>query len=240
MEALYDKEALLYDQLYHDLDYEASARELHALLQKMGLEPGARLLDAACGTARFTNPLNAWYTADGFDLSAAQIEVGQKNFPHLKLWTADMADFEVEQPYQALVCMFSSIGYLVPQSKLAQGLQSFARALEPGGRLVIQPWFKPSVFQEGQPGLTTYDGEEIKISRQSVSRIEDGNAVLDFHFLVTRRGEEPEYFHNRHVLGLVEPETFLRLLAEAGFDAQYSEDGPLASRGLYTATKRSH
>ena len=230
MAALYDKEAALYDLLYHDLDWEASADELHAHLRGMDLAEGSRVLDAACGTAKFTNPLNAWYQADGFDLSEGQIEVGKKNFPHLNIWVDDMADFTVDQPYDALVCMFSSIGYLVPQQKLEDGLACFAAALKPGGKLVIQPWFKPSVYVDGQPGLTSYDGEDIKISRQSVSRIEDGNAVLDFHFMVTRKGQEPDYFRNRHVLGLVKPETFLQLLDRAGFDAQYTEAGPLASR----------
>jgi SAM-dependent methyltransferase len=238
MSALYDKEAVLYDLLYHDLDYEALATELHTHLGERGLEEGARVLDAACGTAKFTSPLNAWYCAAGFDLSEGQVKMGQKSFPHLNLWIADMANFKVEEPYDALVCMFSSIGYLVPQEKLAAGLACFAAALKPGGKLVIQPWFKPSVYIDGQPGLTSYDDDNIKISRQSVSRIEDGNAVLDFHFLVTRKGEDPEYFSNRHVLALVEPRTFLRLLDEAGFDVEYTEDGNLASRGLYSAAKR--
>lgn len=239
MAALYDKEAEIYDRLYHDLDYEASARELHALLGKMGLLEGTRLLDAACGTARFTNPLNLWYRADGFDVSPGQIAVAKKNFPHLKLWVADMADFQVDQPYDALVCMFSSIGYLVPEDRLAAGLKCFYDALKPGGRLVIQPWFKPAVYHEGLIHMTCYDGEDIKISRQSTSRIQDGHALINFHFLVTRPNQEPQHFTNCHLLGLYTPETMLRLLDQAGFAAQYTEEGPLASRGLYTGRKRN-
>lgn len=238
MSALYDKEAALYDLLYHDLDYEASATELHAHLGKMGLEEGARVLDAACGTAKFTNPLNAWYKADGFDLSDGQIKVAQKNFPHLNLWVDDMAGFKVEEAYDALICMFSSIGYLMPEQKLADGLACFASALKPGGKLVIQPWFKPSVYNEGQINVTTYDGDDMKISRQITSRIEDGHTLMNCHFLVSRPGEDPEYFTNCHRLGLYTPDLTLRLLNEAGFDAEYTEEGPLASRGLYSAVKR--
>jgi SAM-dependent methyltransferase len=239
MPPLYDKEAQYYDLLYHDLDYPGSAAQLRDLLRgQLGVSDGATLLEAACGTAKFLNPLAAWYQVAGFDNSAEQIAVARTNFPHLNLWVDNMADFIVEKPYDVLCCLFSSIGYLVPEENLARGFKAFRGALKPGGSLVIQPWFKPAAYQDGMPGLTTYDGDHIKISRQAVSRIEGGHAVLNFHFLVTVEGQEPVYFTNRHVLGLYSPETTLRLLDEAGFDMNYTEEGPLASRGLYFGKRR--
>ena len=239
MGSLYDKEAELYNLLYHDLDYQSSAQELHLFLkERMQVPDGARLLEAACGTASFLNPLSAWYSVSGFDNSQGQVDAGLKSYPHLDLWTADMTDFSVDEPYDVLCCLFSSIGYLTPQSQMQAGLKCFAKALKPGGTLIIQPWFKPSAYMDGMPGLTTYDGEDIKISRQAVSRIENGNAILNFHFLVTKTGEEPIYFTNRHTLGLYSVESMHGLLDEAGFEVNYTEDGPLASRGLYFGKRR--
>jgi len=98
-----------------------------------------------------------------------------------------MVDFALEERFDAIVCLFSSIGYIRKEARLRAAVQNMAHHLKPGGVLVIEPWLTPDVFQHGTVYATYVDQPELKIARMNISQVQGDLSVFDFHYLVALR-----------------------------------------------------
>ncbi len=231
-QASYREHARLYDKIYHWKDYPAEARALRAILDEAGVPPGSRILEAACGTGEHLRQLRDTYRVKGFDLNPGILAVARDKLAGIPLWRADMADFRVSEPFDALLCLFSSIGYVYPEQRLRAAAAAFAAAVRPGGALVVEPWITPDVFRTGQTTLHTYESDDLKLARGTAGRIEGELSVFDFHWLVLRAGAPVEHFVDRHALWLAPTDTLLSAFTEAGFDCRFEPDGLMPERGL--------
>jgi hypothetical protein len=71
----------------------------------------------------------------------------------------------------------------------------------------------------------------------SVSAVEDGVSVLDFHYLVaTPAGVE--HFTERHEMGLFRHEDYVAAFTDAGLRVAHDPEG-LIGRGLYIGVRPS-
>lgn len=252
MAGLYHERAELYDVVYQWKDYAAEAERVRSLLVDRGVGPGSRVLEAACGTGRYLELLQADYRVAGFDLGEGMLAVARRRLPGVPLWHADMATVTPEQvdgPYDAVVCLFSSIGYLFPEARLQAALRRFAALLRPGGVLVLEPWLDPDAYRVGRPNLQTaglpdLDAEpaELLVARGGVSalREQDGLqiSVMDLSYLVIPAGGVVETFTERHELWLCPAETMQRGLDAAGFDVERFAEGLMPGRGLFVGRRR--
>ena len=127
--ALYNDRVELYDAIYHWKDYDAESRRLIDLLTAEGVPRGARLLQAACGTGKHLAVLREHYDVAGFDRAEGMLRHARERLPGAHLFQADMTDFEAPYPCDALLCLFSSIGYLTTAEALAAAARRFAAAL---------------------------------------------------------------------------------------------------------------
>ena len=136
---MYGKRADLYDRIYHWKDYAAEAARLRAVLRAAGVADGARVVEAACGTGSYLAHLSKWYAVEGIDLAAGALAFARKKAPRARLRKADMRDFALSRPADAVVCLFSSWGYLRPGADRRRAAACFARAVRPGGVVVVDP-----------------------------------------------------------------------------------------------------
>ena len=170
-QALYRRFAHLYDRIYDWKEYAAEAEWVRTALLGAGVREGGRVVEAACGTGSYLVHLNDWYEVSGFDLNPAVLEVARKKIPKVHLFEADMADFELTRPVDAIVCLFSSIGYVPLGEPLHAVAESFYRNVLPGGVvLVAEP--------EGEAGEGT-DGHGGERTRPRAHDREDGHARGD-------------------------------------------------------------
>ena len=231
---MYGERADFYDRIYSFKDYAAEAEQLHDVLTGAGVPDGAQLLEAACGTGSYLEHLRRWYKVSGFDISAQMLSIARRKLPDTVLFEADMASFELKQPVDIIVCLFSSIGYLRPEAMLQNAAEAFARALKPDGVLLVEPWLPPEAFQAGIAHMHTYESDDLKLCRANVGKLDGPDAVLDFHWLAARAKQDVEYFTERHVLRCYTREQMLETFSNAGFQVQYLEEQP---RGLYLARR---
>ena len=135
---MFSRSARIYDAIYASIrDYPKEAAELDRLIQER--RPGARtLLDVACGTAAHLEHLRG-YELEGLDLDREMLAVACERLPDVSFHEADMASFDLGNRFDAVVCMFSSIGYVKSEVRLRSAAAAFARHLEPGGVLVVEP-----------------------------------------------------------------------------------------------------
>jgi SAM-dependent methyltransferase len=232
---VFSETAAYYDVLYSVVkDFDAESARIAGLLRE--LHPGARtVLDAGCGTGRHARALSAahGYRVDGFDLDPGMVRIAATRNPEGRFGTADLVEFDLGRRYDAIVCLFSSIGYVRTVENLGRSLRCFARHPEPGGVALIEPWFPPGVMQHGYVTSLSADDGGTKISRMSRTVIDGRISRLDFEYLIGRP-EGIERASEIHELGLFTREEYADAFRAAGFDARYDESG-LSGRGLWLA-----
>ena len=226
----------LYDLIYGSFkDYETESSEIAGLLARIAPEAG-QILDVGCGTGEHARHLRRThgYEVDGLDLEPGFIELAQGKMPGARFWCADMAEFSIDATFDAVICLFSSIGYLPTTEALTSALSCFRAHLRPGGVVVVEPWFEPGQWQAGRIYAHTSEAEGIHVVRMSHSRLQGRTTLLTFHYLVgTENGIE--HRTEPHEMTLFTRDEMIGSFAAAGFaDVDYDPVGPIG-RGLYTA-----
>jgi SAM-dependent methyltransferase len=238
MNERYTSSADTYDLIYSDaVDYPATARQLAELVRAR--RPDARtLLEAACGTGAVLEPLQTEFDVYGFDLSDDMLRVARAKLPGIDLRRGDMVEFDWGGRFDAVICMFSAIGYMTDFDSLLAAYRRFAAHLVPGGVVVIEGWFEPEAFIVGHVGGDAVGDDKLQVHRVNTSWVEeDGRvSVFDMHHLVGRP-DGVSYFVERHRLGLFTAAEHLRALAAAGFDAEHHAD-LFMGRGTYVGVLR--
>jgi SAM-dependent methyltransferase len=226
---MFSRSADLYDPLYATFkDYEAEVARLRELI-------GDRrtLLDVACGTGKHLELLRAHYDVTGLDLDPELLAIARARVPGVELLEADMTDFDLGRQFDAITCLFSSIGYVVTVERLHEAVAAMGRHLEPGGLLLVEPWLMPHAWQDGHLTMLTVDEPERKIVRTSRSLRRGNVSTIEFNYLVVTV-EAAQHFVERHELGLFTDEEYRAAFAAAGLRVDYDPEG-LMGRGLYLA-----
>jgi SAM-dependent methyltransferase len=232
---MYSSTAHLYDALYSFKDYAGEATEIHGLIQER--RPGAStLLEVAAGTGLYLEQFRRWYEVEGTDVEPAMLAAARERLPDVPLHEADMTDFDLGRRFDAVACLFSSIGYTKTEERMRAAMAAMARHLEPGGVLVVDPWFGPDAWIDGHVAALFVDEPELKIARMNIAEREGALSTMDMHHLVaTPAGVE--HIVARHELGLFTREQYEAAFRAAGLDVEHFPEA-LNGRGRYVAVKR--
>ncbi|MGH9007404.1 MAG: class I SAM-dependent methyltransferase [Acidimicrobiales bacterium] len=230
---MFEATAPLYDLIYAAMgkDYAAESEAVHRLVQ--GRRPGARtLLDVACGTGGHLRHLRAHYEVVGADLVPAMLEEARGQLGDVELVEADMRTMDLGRRFDAVVCLFSSVGYLRDAAELDQAVGAMARHLSPGGVLVVDGWVRPDAWRDGSPPrvIVADDGGRSIVR---VSRSERHGAVtqLEMHHLIAT-AEAIEHLVDHHEMRLFEPREYEAAFEAAGLPSEVVE-GPMPGRDRY-------
>lgn len=231
---MFSETAELYDLIYQQFkDYTGESRRIAGLLERV--HPEAKtVLDVACGTGEHARILSAkyGYEVDGLDLEPEFVRIAQRKNPGREFVCANMIDFELGRSYDAVLCLFSSIGYAKTLENVRRTLESFRRHLASGGVVVVEPWFGPSEWHAGSVFMKTAEAEGVKVCRMSHSVVHGRVSVLEFQYLIGR-AEGLEHRREVHELGLFTTGEMRRCFGEAGLDVvEYDPEGPIG-RGLF-------
>jgi len=234
---LYGKLADYYDYIYHWKDYKKEARQIKKLVGEYKRSSGNSLLDVACGTGKHIFYLRGAFECEGIDISKDMIAVARKNVPGIVFRTGNMVDFDLGRRFDVVICLFSSVGYLLTVHDINRASSNFARHLKRGGVLIGEPWFGRSEWDDKTVHMQTYDSDSLKIARVSFSRSEGDLTLVDEEFLIGERGKGITHVRDNHRMKFFEPEAFLGAMAKAGLEVTLLKDGLMPGRGLIIGTK---
>ena len=118
---------------YRSRNYTEAGTFIKALLMPLPPEPGAYLLDLACGKGRDALLLSErGYEATGPYLSAISIAAARRHF-HVH----DMRNPLPYGSFNLVLNLFTSFGYFQDESENVVTLRNATAALQPGGKMVI-------------------------------------------------------------------------------------------------------
>ena len=231
----WEESARIYDVLYGEMkDYDADVRLLHTWIQARS--PGAgSLLDVACGTGLHLERLKEFYAVQGLDLSRPMLDIATARNPNVTLHEGDMREFDLEDRFDAVTCLFSAIGYMPDVDSLNAAIANMARHLNSGGVLVLEPWLDVEGWMDGHLDLMTYESDDLKVARMS-SGERDGNKVtLNFHHMVMTP-DGVSYFAEDHPTVLFSEDEYRTALEAAGLSVKHDPEG-FIGRGMWFGVK---
>jgi SAM-dependent methyltransferase len=231
---MFDASAEYYDLIYATLkDYPREASQIAALLR--GIDPRCRtVLDVACGTGEHARLLGeAGFVVDGLDASEAFVTLAGRKHLAGQFFKADMSHFDLGRRYDAVLCLFSSIGYLVTLDRVEKALTCFRRHLAPSGVVVVEPWFEPGGLDPTRVARNTGEEGGVHVTRVSRVEVEDRVSRLHFDYEITDQGGT-RHASEVHELGLFTTAELLEAFRKAEFRADHDPEG-LTGRGLFIA-----
>ena len=124
------------------LPEERTAAEVNGVVERLGLAPGARLLDLCCGHGRHAVPLaQLGYRVTGLDRSRRLLDhaavLAASHGQCVGLVAADMRRLPfADASFDAVINLFNAFGYLEDEAEDELVLAEVARVLVPGGRFL--------------------------------------------------------------------------------------------------------
>lgn len=129
---------------------EAETARFAGLLE---LDPGARVLDLACGQGRHAVGLRAaGHDVVGLDLSAVLLRAAADRDPGLRLLRADMRRLPLAGGcVDGVLNLFNAFGYFDHDGEDLAVLQEVRRVLRPGGRFVQEVHHRDALVRDWEP-----------------------------------------------------------------------------------------
>lgn len=141
----YSEAAEFYDLLYEgEKDYAAEAAILTRLIRE-GAPDASTLLDVGCGTGSHARTMiDCGFSVEGVDIEPEFVELARAKCPEGTFYVGDMTDLNLGKRYDVVTCLFSAIGYVDSETALRRAIGGMRRHLNPGGVLIVDPWFEPA------------------------------------------------------------------------------------------------
>jgi SAM-dependent methyltransferase len=202
-----------YELVYQQRNLD-DARRLADLVERVArLEPGAELLDVACGRGRHALLFaSRGYRLTCFDLSPNALRTAASRAESsglaMECVRGDMRALPFEEQFDGVLNLFTSFGYFEDEQDHQRVVDGMARALRPGG-FVVQDFLNPAHVAAS---LVPEDvREEGDLTIRQARWIEDGR--INKRITLGRGGEEHVFTESVRLLTLAD---FERLYAAAG------------------------
>ncbi len=224
----------LYDVVYSFKDYAAECSRIEELIRVR--QPQARtLLDVACGTGKHLELLRNRFAVEGLDLDPGLLACARERLPDIPLHLGDMRSFALGRQFDAVTCLFSSIGFVLDLDGLAAAVRSLAKHVAGGGVLLIEPWITPEDWLPDLPHVLAVSDPRVAVARVTVSGQRGRISTTRMEYLVGTPGGV-EHFREDQELGLFTNDEMREALESAELSVEYDDDG-LIGRGLWIATR---
>lgn len=171
------RHAALYDIFYADKPYAEEAEFVHQCIQRY--KPGSQdLLELACGTGTHSLQLEKHgYRITAIDYSGDMLararEKAAASGSEVRFIQQDMRTLNVqERPFDAVICLFDSIGYVVTNSNITQVFARVHDHLKPGGLFIFEFWHAAAMLRGYDPlrlrRWQVAGGELLRISETTI------------------------------------------------------------------------
>lgn len=222
-----------YDALYvKDKEYAPEAAKVKELLAGHGVPPQADLLVLACGTGGHIPYFKDDYNVSGLDLSEDMLALARRKFPGIGFHLGNLIDFKLEMDFDAVVCLYGSIGFVRTVDNLRASMKRIAAHLRPDGVALITPWSTMEDFHDIIV-VDAADQSDLKIARMEHVCLKEPKIVeVTFHHLLGQNNEVT-YHKQSMEIGLFSREEYISAMTDAGLNVTEEYKGIDVRGGAY-------
>lgn len=228
----------IYDVLYiagRAKDYRHEAADLADLVKARNPD-AATLLDVACGTGEHLVHLRGLFeTVAGLEFSEQMAAIARAKLPGVQIHQGDMRAFALGTSFDAVTCLFSSIGYVQGLLELRAAVRCLTAHLNPGGVLILEPWFTPEQWHDGNIAHTVAEVEGLTIARMGYSTRAGRTSIMRMHYLIGEPGKGIRHFDDEHRMTLFTEEEYRAALTDAGLTGIELLEGWASGRDRFVA-----
>ena len=226
-----------YDALYvNDQEYAPEAVKVKELLTRHGVPSQGDLLVLACGTGGHIPYFKDDYKVSGLDLSEDMLSLAREKFPDINFHLGNLIDFNLDAEFDAMVCLYGSIGFVKTVDNLRAAMQTMAAHLRPNGVVLITPWSTVEEFQD-MIVVDAADQPDWKIARMEQVRLKEPKVVeVTFHHLLGQNNEVT-YHKQSMEIGLFSREEYRSAMTDAGLTVVEEYTGTDVRGGAYIGKK---
>ncbi len=166
-----------YLKLYAHRTSSEAAKEVNALLCKLGLSPKTKCLDICCGTGRHLKAmLRAGLDAWGFDLSETLLsQAKQDALLKDRVFQGDIRNIPFDSQFALGLNLFTSFGYFDDDKENETAMNEMFRVLTPKGQLIIDhiyaPHLRDTIIAEDEQTLgETHIHQQRRIVKNRVQK----------------------------------------------------------------------
>ncbi|MGO8958356.1 MAG: class I SAM-dependent methyltransferase [Streptosporangiaceae bacterium] len=205
-------------------EYETDAAAIAAVFESADV-PVRTVLDLGSGGGHV-----AWHLKDGLsltlvDLSRQMLEVSRKLNPDCAHVQGDMRTVRLRESFDA-VLVHDAIDYVTTEHDLRLVIDTAFAHCRPGGVAVFAPDHTAETFRPGAGGGggNSHAGGRQASFRERTSDPDGGDdwILAEYEFTLSEADGPVRVVREAHRLGCFRRQTWLRLLADAGFTADVS------------------
>lgn len=222
-----------YDALYvNDREYAPEADRVKELMTRHGIPLQADLLVLACGTGGHIPYFKDDYNVSGLDLSEDMLDLAREKFPDISFHIGNLIDFQLETDFDAMICMYGSIGFVKTVDNLRASMKRIATHLRHNGLALITPWSTLEDFQD-LIVVDAADHPDLKIARMEQVRLKEPKIVeVTFHHLLGKNNDV--IYHKQSMeIGLFSREEYISAMTDAGLKVVEEYTGTDVRGGAY-------
>jgi SAM-dependent methyltransferase len=221
-------------------EYAEEAERYRRLMVEGSRRPVKTVLELGSGGGNNASHLKRHFEMTLVDLSPDMLEVSKSLNPECEHLVGDMRTVRLGRTFDA-VFLHDALDYLTTEDDLAATVETAAVHCALGGVAVFVPdhvreTFEPRTDHGGNDG----DGRSLRYLEWTWDPDPDDTEYLvDYVYLL--RGEDGivRTEQDRHVCGIFPRDTWLRLVAEAGFETEIDRSGTEETGGeAFVATRR--
>ncbi|MYW93046.1 class I SAM-dependent methyltransferase [Amycolatopsis rubida] len=218
-------------------DYPGEARWVAETIRR--LAPSAdSVLDVGCGTGGHLATLAKEFRhAEGVDLSPAMAAIAAAKAPGAAVHVGDMCELDLGRRFDAVVSLYTVVGYLPSAAALRTAVRRMAGHLNPGGVLLVEPWWFAERFLDGYVAADVVEAPGRTIARMSHTARRADRARMQIDYLVAE-DDGIRFFAEEHDFGLWSRTEYEQAFDAAGCDVEYVDD--VLYCGVFVARPRAN
>jgi trans-aconitate methyltransferase len=219
---LYSELASWFHLLTHPADYAEEA-ELYRSLLVETCDPET-VLELGSGGGNNASHLKRHFQLTLTDRSPDMLALSRSLNPECEHVLGDMRSLRLERLFDAIF-VHDALAYLITEHDLGAAIETAYVHCRAGGAALLVPDYVRERFRE-ETRHGGRDGESRGLRYLEWTRDPDPadtTYLVDFAYLLREQTGEVRVVHDRHLHGLFERSTWLRLLDMVGFDAHLRE-----------------
>jgi len=180
-----------YHQLYNHRDDNEARYFIENLVHYFEPQPGASILDVACGRGRHSLFLGQLgFNVTGIDLAASSIAYAlERKSENVDFYVHDMRKIYCTNRFDWVINLFTSFGYFEHLYDNLNALRSMVFALKPNGLLVLD-YLNAGIIDQGNTSSEIIQNANVKFTVNrcieedwvmKYIRVNDGDREINFH-----------------------------------------------------------